>query len=85
MLKILAQNTHMLNGNEIRLDERNVVVCSEHPNDAAMVDARDKDCEPVVQEKWLFLQSSRLTAYDDVKGANVCKTEFRFLKASEMH
>ena len=50
------QDTHVLNSDEIRANERDVIDLAESADDARMVDSRNKNSQKVSQESWLFLQ-----------------------------
>lgn len=49
----------MLDSNEVRANERNVVDLPEHPHNAGMVDARNQDRQQVGEKRWLLLQVER--------------------------
>ncbi len=53
------RNTHMLNSNKVRPDERQVVDLPEHTNDAGVVDTRDEHSQEICQKCWLFLEIER--------------------------
>lgn len=46
----------MLNSNEVRPNERNVVLIAEHSDDSAVVNSRNEDGEEVREESRLFLE-----------------------------
>jgi hypothetical protein len=48
--------TCMLDSNEIRADERNVVNLTESTDNMRMVDLRSENGQEVSQEGWLFLE-----------------------------
>ena len=57
--RIPAEPTYVLNCNEIRTDQRDVVDLPEHLDDTAVVNARNENSEQVGEESRLLLEVER--------------------------
>ena len=51
-----SQTTYVLDSDEIRANERDMVDLAERTNNTRMIDTRDEDSQKVGQEGWLFLK-----------------------------
>ena len=49
----------MLNSNEVRLDQRDVVNLTECPDNTGVVDTGDEDGKEIGQQGWLLLEIER--------------------------
>ena len=48
--------TYVLDGDEIRLDERDVVAALEHAHNTSVIDSRLEDGKQIIQEHGLLLE-----------------------------
>lgn len=49
----------MLNSNQVRPNQRNMVHLAEHPNHPGVINARNQDTQQINQKRWLLLEVKR--------------------------